>query len=238
MKKRIGYIFVVLGFTGIFVNCSAARSIRSSQISKQETLKPEAVASRKYHDVQNVIEKKLESIRINNAKTGSLKFGLIKGFYQLPQVFPAGAVLIREGRVFGQPYRDFYLENLPSKSYAIIPMSPRQSDVLSGAVAQLLDVGVKFVDVSMADTIKIMEAEELALTKKKAFFPGKLVRSGADLLISIQKGYGQLGPVYVGRVIHTKNGQLLALANEIDVGAASLGKLIIRLVDDALRHML
>jgi len=63
------------------------------------------------------------------------------------------------------------------------------------------------------------------------------VPSGVDLLLSVEKGYGSYGPIYVGRVIRTKDGQLCALSTVIDAGPTSLGPLVSKLVKDSLRRL-
>jgi hypothetical protein len=96
---------------------------------------------------------------------------------------------------------------------------------------------VRFVEVSMADAAKVMQAEQAVIEGKVAIFPGRSVPSGVDLLVSIQKGKGATGPVYLGRVIRSKDGRLLALATQPDAGPYSLSPLVQKIVSDSLRRL-
>jgi hypothetical protein len=89
----------------------------------------------------------------------------------------------------------------------------------------------------MADAVKVMRAEQDAFDKKKIIFPSRSVPPGVDLLVSTQKGHTEVGPVYVGRVIRTSDGRLIALRSEPDVGVYSLKPLLVRLVSDTLRRL-
>ena len=117
------------------------------------------------------------------------------------------------------------------------PLSPQQSDVLIHAMNEFLDAGVRFVEVSMGDALKVMQAEEKALQTKRILFPGRSVPPGVDLLISIQKGFTEAGPVYLGRVIRTSDGRLIALQSEPDQGVYSLKPIVKQLVLDSIRRL-
>lgn len=93
------------------------------------------------------------------------------------------------------------------------------------------------MEVSMADANRVMDAEKRMIDTKKAWFPGRQLPSGVNLLISIQRGEGLYGPAFVGRVIQTKDGRLLALATQVDAGPMSLEPLLSQLVSDALRRL-
>jgi hypothetical protein len=172
-----------------------------------------------------------------NQKAHRPTFGLIPAFYQLPVSMTAGAVHIQSAQVFGASYQSFFLSNTSTMPYAIEPASTRQSQVFSNVMNHMLDAGISFVEVSMADANRVMEAEKSLIDNQKAWFPKRQLPSGVDLLISIQRGEGLHGPAFVGRVIQTKDGRLLALATQTDSGPMSLEPLLRQLVSDALRRL-
>lgn len=179
----------------------------------------------------------LQELKALNQKAGSPTFGLIPAFYQLPESMPAGAVHIEQGQVFGTSYQSFWLQNAGPKTYAILPASVEQSQVFSKTMNEMLDAGVRFVEVSMADANQIIQAEKQVIEGKTTWFPGRQLPSGVALLVSIQRGQGLDGPTYVGRVIQGQDGRLLALATQIDAGPLSLEPLLKKLVSDSLRRL-
>lgn len=172
-----------------------------------------------------------------NQQAGKPTFGLIPAFYQLPVSMPAGAVHIEQAQVFGASYQSFWLSNAGPKPYVILPASVEQTQVFSNTINQMLDMGVRFVEVSMADAHRVLESEKKVLEGNSAWFPGRQLPSGVDLLVSIQAGQGLYGPAFVGRVIASQDGRLLALATQIDAGPLSLQPLLEQLVSDALRRL-
>ncbi|MEI6805608.1 MAG: hypothetical protein WCK49_03765 [Myxococcaceae bacterium] len=189
------------------------------------------------HDVVTTPSASQTQLKAWNQRAGKPTFGLIPAFYQLPVSMPAGAVHIESAQVFGASYQSFMLSNTGPKSYVIEPVSTEQAQVFSKTMNQMLDAGVRFVEVSMADANRVLESEKRVIEKKAAWFPGRQLPSGVDLLISIQRGQGLYGPAFVGRVIQTSNGRLLALATVADAGPMSLEPLLGQLVSDALRRL-
>ena len=58
------------------------------------------------------------------------------------------------------PYRSFQAITIESgeKPFALTPSS--NIDALEAALAKLLDVGVRFIDIDMADAVKVMKKEQ------------------------------------------------------------------------------
>lgn len=191
----------------------------------------------KQHQVDSMPMVLESDLKLWNEKAGKPTFGLIPAFYQLPVSMPAGAVHIENAQVFGMSYQSFWLSNAGPKSYAIEPASTEQAQVFSRVMNRMLDAGVRFALVSMADANRVLESEKEVIEGKTTWFPGRQLPSGVDFLISIQQGQGLYGPAFVGRVIQSKNGQLLALVTQTDAGPTSLEPLLYQLVSDALRRL-
>ncbi len=179
----------------------------------------------------------IDQLKAWNRKANKPTIGLIHGFYQLPYSKPAGAVYLEQGRVFGASYQSFWLENTNEQPYAVLPASIEQAQVFEKFTDEMLDAGVRLVEVKMADANKIMTAEKKALESNSKWFMGRVVPSGVKLLLSLEKGQGLYGPAYVGRVIQTNDGRLLAMATGVDAGPLSLEPLLRKLVTDALRRL-
>ena len=226
----------VLAFIFLCSCASMPVSSSASLASKNDGIRPEKIEQRGMLGQEEEVFDKA-ALRKNNEAAGKPTFGLIKGFYQLPETMPAGAIIMTESTFWGQSYRTFELDNLGTERYAVVPASTQQSLVFTQAMNQLLDAGVQFKEVSMADAVKVMEAERRMIQKKRFWFPRQSLPSGVDLLISVQKGFAESGSVYVGRVIRTKDGRLLALDTQTDVGMFSLKPLITRLVRDSLKRL-
>lgn len=223
-----------LAMTSLFLfNCSA-RQIQSAPITEVR-IAPEApiIDERK---VEQQTQFTIAGLQTLNNQAGRPTFGIIKGFYQLPEAFPYGAISVERSRGFGFDYEAIKISK-PPKPYAITPASVPEMEAISNSMNQLLDAGIAFKEVSFADAMKIMRAERVALSKKTFVFPGTTVPSGVDLLLSIERGQGNFGPVYLGRVIGAKGGELYALATQPDVGPYSLSPLIEKLVNDSLTRV-
>lgn len=216
--------------------CSAKRPVaRSANLAPSYDVTPESIDTRTV--VGQSDELSAASLRQLNEAAHKPSFGLIQGFYQLPVSLPGGAVAISQANVFGQSYQSFYLQNSGEHPYAVEPMSAAQAQVLSTSVNHLLDAGIRLSDVNMADAMKIMQAEQRIIEKKDALLPGRSLPSGVDMLVSIQSGMGATGPVFVGRVIRTRDGQLFALQTWPNAGPYSLEPLIRHIVTDSLKRL-
>lgn len=229
-------LMVLAGFSTIVIcNCSTVAIKSSSNLPFSAAINPEAIGSRNDGNTEQLSVQLLAKL---NQRAGKPNFGLIMGFYQLPSTKPAGAVAITESSVFGQPYRSFWFQETASRPYAVLPVSPYQLEILSSVIKKMLDAGIYFKEVPMADALMVMRAEEKAIASGSQWAMSRLLPSGVDLLISIQKGFSETeGRIYSGRVVSTKDGRLLALATWPDTGVYSLKPLIDKLVTDTLRRL-
>jgi hypothetical protein len=236
MKKVIVYSSLVLVAVHL-LGCSA-RQVQSGPITSTPSRPDAEVPVIPKHEVIDAeSEISVDEISELNDEAGTPSFGIIKGFYQLPEAFPHGAISVERERGFGFDYQSVKISKLGTKPYVVTPASGPETEAMSRTMNRLLDANVRFVEVSLADANKIMQAERAAMRKKTMMFPGTSVPSGVDLLLSVEKGYGSYGPIYVGRVIRTKDGQLCALSTVIDAGPTSLGPLVSKLVKDSLRRL-
>ncbi|MDA0713364.1 MAG: hypothetical protein O2897_05205 [bacterium] len=234
MQNKSLILFAIFS-SSILCNCTTVAVKSSSSLPFNSAIIPEAIASRNNENSNEVSVQMLQKL---NENAGKPTFGLIMGFYQLPSTKPAGAVEITESSVFGQPYRSFWFQETASRPYAVLPVSPYQLEILSSVMKKMLDAGIYFKEVPMADALMVMRAEEKALVSGNQWMMSRLLPSGVDLLISVQKGFSETeGRIYSGRVVSTKNGRLLALATWPDTGVYSLKPLIDSLVTDTLRRL-
>jgi|GEM_PF-2207181 len=232
MKKLLLGLMIIPGL----VACSARPIPRSAHIvDARAPIEIPSISQRFVAAQASDID--VEVIDLHNHMAGRPSFGIIKGFYQLPEAFPHGAVSLERMRSFGFDYTSIRVNRLSTRAYVVTPASAMEIQAISRTMNALLDARVKFVEVPLADAVKIMEAERAAMKENILMFPHTAVPSGVDLLVSIEKGYGSYGPIYVGRVIRTKDGRLCALATVSDIGPQSLGTLVSQLVRDSLRRM-
>lgn len=236
MLSCVNYKALVVVALLSFTACSRKPILSSGTLpeTSYQEVKPQEIEK---HDIITMPVASQTQLKAWNQKAGRPTFGLIPAFYQLPVSMPAGAVHIQSAQVFGASYQSFMLSNTGPKPYVIEPASTEQSQVFSKAMNQMLDAGIRFVEVSMADANRVLESEKKVIEGKTAWFPGRQLPSGVALLISIQRGQGLYGPAFVGRVIQSSNGQLLALATVVDAGPMSLEPLLGQLVSDALRRL-
>jgi hypothetical protein len=179
----------------------------------------------------------LSRIRSLNEAAGRPAFAMIGAYYQLPVAMPAGAATIERGVSWGQPYESVRLRTTGKKDWALEPTNVAEAQMLETTLRGLLDAGVQMRVIEMADAQKVMAAEQKVATSKGTFFPNLSLSSGTDILISIQRGEGLGGKLIVGRAVRTQDGALLALASQIDAGPISMRPLLVRLVEDSLRHI-
>lgn len=233
MLSYVKFSFVVL----LALGACSRKPIQSSGTLPSPINYQTAPAAIDSHVVASTPVASSQDLRNWNEKAGRPTFGLIPAFYQLPVSMPGGAVHIEQANVFGASYQSFFLSNAGPKPYVIQPASVQQSQVFSQVMNQMLDSGVRFVEVSMADANRVLESEKKVIEGKSAWFPGRQLPSGVDLLVSIQHGEGLYGPAFVGRVVRSLDGRLLALATQMDAGPLSLQPLLQQLVSDSLRRL-
>lgn len=233
---RFHWIWVTLLFG--MCGCFATKPIYSHSLPAQNQTVVEPLEAHRMTAEEPFSESKMVSLQKDNQKAGSPSFGLIKGFYQLPTAKPIGAVFLEESDTLWGRYRSLHLRGTEVRPFAIVPLSPQQSDYFAKAMGKLLDAGVHFVEVSMAQAVQLMKKEEELLQHKDIRrWLGASFLPGVDCLVSIQKGYTESGPVYIGRVIRVRDGRLLAWDTEPDAGAYALAPLIMRLVSDGIRRL-
>ena len=182
----------------------------------------------------------LKKISADNKAAHQPTFGVIRGYYQLPRSHLNQRAIVAKSRGYLGESEVIYVENSDQAQWAVTPMSAGDAEAMNRAYNALLDQGVKFVDVTMADATKIMQAEKTASTSNDTsslFVPSRSLPSGVDLLISLQRGKGEYGDIYIGRVIRTTDGSLLAMRTAVDASPATLDPVVVGLVSDSLRRI-
>lgn len=215
---------------------ACAPAIKSGDISDQSVkqTRPDTI---KEHKVVNQLDADaIIKISKLNEQAGKPRFGIVGGFYQLPMAHPAGASRV-VGTVANIPYDQTRVTPDRERPWAIAPAPSAEMEMLQGSLNALLDAGVRWTEVSMADAATIIAAEKQASSTNSLADFNKLTPSGVDLLISINKGPGIAGPIYVGRVIRSQDGAMLALATLPDAGPVSLRPLVWKLVEDSLKRI-
>src|SRR3989338_6012396 len=89
-------------------------------LASQE-LQPDIIEEHSLINIKNFVD--VDDLSKLNQEAGVPTFGLIPAFYQLPQARPAGAVYIEEGIVFGAANRSFWLQDIASTPYVVLPAS-------------------------------------------------------------------------------------------------------------------
>lgn len=189
-----------------------------------------------------------------NKAAGGPAFGLIDGFYQLPAAAGAGAVVVRQDMATDLvTVRQRFVRLGKTRPYAVEPLSTRYAQAISGALEHLLDAGVRFKQVSTADAVAVMRAEQDHLKRgmeqkngkqpdrqegsiAEALDWGRVLPAGVDVLLSLQQGQGETGAIYVGRAIRSSDGALLALLHQPAVEPRTLVVLVLQLVERALQR--
>lgn len=169
-------------------------------------------------------------------KKKSPSFGLIQGYYRLPQAKPYGSVSI----VRSYSYQT-YFEGIEVKknehAYAIESIGGDDALAYNQALNSLLNIGVKIKEIGMADALNIAKAEASAAKSDQIFMPAKLLPPGVDYLISIYPASSKRGPVLIGRVIK-KDGTLMAFRTIYrGSGNSPVGGLIISLFEDTIARI-
>lgn len=233
--KKILIVCISMFCLSLLFGCSARPVKSSSELTFSRQISPEPIGAKKSSGAENKYS--VNTLRALNIAAHKPSFGLVMGFYQLPQTNPAGAVVVTESDVFGRPYRAYWFKQPVEQPYSILPIDPFQVNVLNLAMNKMLDAGILFKEVSMADSLKVMKAEQEAIEKGKDQFTTQTLASGVDYLVSIQRGFSESGVIYSGRVISTRDGRLLALQTMPDMGFYSLGQLIDWVIGDSLRRL-
>lgn len=235
IMKSIAFPLVAISLATL-IGCGP-RAVKNSTLRDESGTRPAAPAIAEHTAEGADMSGAIERIRALNIKAGAPSFGVVGGYYQLPQANPAGAVSTSSGSIAGIPYDQTRVEATAARPWALQPTSTATAEMVQGTLAALLEAGVKWREVSMADATRIIEAEKSATGARSIADFNKMVPSGVDLLLSVQQGSGVAGKIVVGRVVRTRDGALLALASQPDVGAVSMRPLLLKLVEQSLERV-
>jgi hypothetical protein len=179
----------------------------------------------------------LEKLRASYRRAHSPSFGIIDGFYQLPKARPYGsATMVREYSYYSN-LEAIKLEPRQHEEFVIQPLNGDEALALNKALNALLDIGVRFHEISMKDALSIAHAEKAAMKDKKNFLWSEQLGPSVDYLMSIDKAHSAQGPVLVGRVL-SKDGRLLAF-RVLSQGSSSkmLSAMIMSLFEDTVTRL-
>lgn len=230
--------------------CTPSKTVRGASIPSQASAPAARIPAVGKHKALHITQDNtqlLQSVQQLNKRANSPTFGLVGGFYQLPVAHPGGALFIEHDMVsknFTQSQRLVALQE-GQRPYAILSFDTKQAQSLEAGMQQLLNVGVQFVQMSTADALTVMRAEQQALQRQpqpnnqtsQPMVWATTLPPNVQFLISVQSGQGVSGPALVGRVIDTSQGKLLALRSRPDVGGNTLGNLVLQLVRDTLQRL-
>lgn len=223
-------LFVLASLT---FNACTGPQIKSSSLPARYEPSPEAIPAPTVATDDEGMSK--EEIRKYNIQAKKPTFAIIGAFYQLPETRTAEVYSYREGQFFGGGYESLTVAGRPARTFALTPFDTRSSFAAQSVMNEMLDAGVKFVEISMGDALKVMNAE--SKERGLRILP-KLLPSGADYLISIQQGTAEgLGAIWAGRVVSTKDGQMIAFASVPAVGSWTIQPLLKTLIGDSLRRL-
>lgn len=168
---------------------------------------------------------------------GSPTIGFIRDSYQLPVANPLGAARIIEGNAFGMPYQQSLTVPSTYRPFAIQPMDNGFAVQQLALLQQdLATAGVRFVEVSAADAVRIVDAEKKAAEANGHVQFNEMTRAGSDILVSYQPSQALGGPIFIVRVIRMADGALLALRTGPGQGGAiALRPLLGRAIADGLQ---
>jgi hypothetical protein len=179
---------------------------------------------------------KKEELVLAYKKAKRPSFGIVEGYYSLPESKPFGEATVVKGYAY-----DSYVESVQlkgqKKAFAITPLKSDDAVAMNDAINSLIDIGVKIKEVSMSDALALAKDEEQAHGTMHHFTLRKSLPPSVDLLMSINRSSGAQGEVLTGRVI-TKEGQLLAFrVMQHAASSTSLGSLIISLFEDSIKRI-
>ncbi len=216
---------------GCAVTPKAQQGSLPKNTSPEKQIEPKPVAK---HEVNAGLQVDMEELKANNEKAGSPSFGFVKSFYRLPVANPVGSVQRITGNALGIPYDSIQLQDTGKKPFALEPINVGQLDAMAIVLNDLLAAGVQLKEITMADAMKVVEAEQNALASGQLFWPNRSLASGADILLTWQSGQGLAGNVIVGRAVRTSDGALLALISTPNIGNLTLRSLVLRLISQSL----
>jgi hypothetical protein len=226
-----------IALLSVVIGVGCAPAVKTGKLSPEPTKAPPPAPIQERTVAGTLDPGTLERIGQLNQAAGAPSFAMIGAYYQLPVAMPAGAATIERGTSWGQPYESVRLRTTGKKDWALEPTNVEEAQMLEGALRGLMDAGVQMKVIEMADAQQVMNAEQAAASGKGTFFPNLSIASGADVLISIQRGEGLGGKLILGRAVRTQDGALVGLATQIDAGPISLRPLMMRLIEDSLKHI-
>jgi hypothetical protein len=233
MKKTYALLFASLGLVSV---AACGPAVKTGTLPDQQLQQPRAKSIEKHEVVVDNTTVSTETLSALNQSAGSPSFGIVGAYYQLPMAKPAGASQV-SGQIAGIPYDQTRVVPDTQRPWALVAAPAAEAEALQSTISALLDAGVMLKEVSMADAGKIIEAEKAAAASNSLASFNQLTPSGVELLISLQKGHGMAGALYIGRVVRTSDGALLALASRPDAGALSLRPLVYELVQKSLQRL-
>ena len=231
MKRKLSLLMLLPLAVSCAVTPKAQKGSLPTGASPEKQVSPPPIPK---HQMSAGVQVDLDEVATNNEKAGSPSFAFVKSYYRLPVANPVGAVRRLNGSILGIPYDAIQLENLGQKPFAVEPVEVGQLDAMTASLNQLLAAGVRLTELSMADAVQIVEAEQNALSAGNLFWPNRSLASGADVLLTWQTGKGLAGNVMVGRAIRTSDGALLALVSTPNIGNITLSHLVLRLISQSL----
>lgn len=228
-------VLMFAAFTAILGQAAcSARPIASSTLAPVYTPSPEPIPEATVAGDEGL---SIANLRALNRQAGRPSFALIGGFYQLPQIDSADSVTFREGQFFGGGYESLTIRGGQRRPFALTPFDTTSSVAFQSAFKELLDAGIKIVEISMADAVRVMNAQDHG-NKNRLLALAKTLPSGADYLISIQQGEAEeIGPVWAGRVVSSKDGRVLAFDSIPAMGQFTIQPLLKNLIGSALRRL-
>ncbi|MEM7402616.1 MAG: hypothetical protein AAF310_01160 [Myxococcota bacterium] len=228
----------------MLLGCTPPKTVRGATIaSRPAATQLPAVPKHKQLPTTQDNQQLLQQLQQLNQQAKTPSFALIGAFYQLPVTHPGGALLLEQ---------DIKTDNWSSQQrlvalqgqhpYAVLPLNTQQAQSLEASMQQILDAKIQLLQLSTADALAVMRAEQQALLqqskKQTNILPwSTTLPPNVNFLISIQAGQGRSGPTLVGRVIDTHNGKLMALRSKPNAGGNSLGDLLLQLLHDTLRRV-
>ena len=224
--------------------CTPPKTVRGATIvSRPAATQLPAVPKHKQLSTTQDNQQLLQQLQQLNQQAKTPSFALIGAFYQLPVTHPGGALLLEQDiktNTWSSQQRLVALQG--QHPYAVLPLNTQQAQSLEASMQQILDAQIQLLQLSTADALATMRAEQQALQQQSKKQTNTLPWSttlppSVNFLISIQAGQGRSGPTLVGRVINTNNGKLMALRSKPNTGGNSLGDLLLQLLHDTLRRI-
>jgi hypothetical protein len=224
-----------LGLLALAAAC--ATSPQGGTIPDQRATKPEPPP---VEDRGMVLAMGVDTAELQAAyeAAGRPTVGFIRDRYQLPIANPLGAARIIEGNLFGMPIQQSLTVPSTFRPFAIEPLDPAEGfEIQQLALLQedMARAGVRFVEVTAADAMRIVNAEKAAAEGRSAMQWNEMVASGANILVSFQEAVALGGPIFMVRVIRMDDGALLALrTGPAQGGAIALRPLLARAIADGM----